>query len=364
MAPRPQVALTSEYSPKRVRASFVLAIYCCFSLGFVLAGAVAGWIMPIYGWRSAFLVGALAPLVLVPLLLWNLPESMAFLLRRRGDHAAVYALCRKIDRTMPAVEAPQVSYESAASGKRVSVRALFAPSQIVGTVLLWIVFASNLGMFYALQSWLPPILEDRHLPTAVVVTATSLTTIGGIAIAFVVGSAMDRLGAYGALGTLYFAGCAFLAFAAFGLGAPVWVLFIASFLLGCSISGGQKSVIPPCRGLLRRGAVHRRRLGPRHRPCRQHRRPSHPRRGAERQLECRADLPGDDPALGGMRRARVRPRTARSDGAGCRGLTGLSVRTGRQRQRPRLNERRTSGLDGACLRDHSDPEVPMAVTAG
>src|SRR5581483_1958057 len=31
------VALTGEYSPRRLRASFVLAIYCGFSLGFVVA---------------------------------------------------------------------------------------------------------------------------------------------------------------------------------------------------------------------------------------------------------------------------------------------------------------------------------------
>lgn len=35
------IALTAEYSPKRVRASFVLAIYCGFSLGFVVANYVA-----------------------------------------------------------------------------------------------------------------------------------------------------------------------------------------------------------------------------------------------------------------------------------------------------------------------------------
>ena len=35
------VALTTEYSPKRLRATFVLVIYCGFSLGFVAAGALA-----------------------------------------------------------------------------------------------------------------------------------------------------------------------------------------------------------------------------------------------------------------------------------------------------------------------------------
>ncbi|MDT7784258.1 MAG: transporter, family, 4-hydroxybenzoate transporter, partial [Pseudonocardiales bacterium] len=32
------VALTGEFSPKRLRATFVLVIYCGFSLGFVVAG--------------------------------------------------------------------------------------------------------------------------------------------------------------------------------------------------------------------------------------------------------------------------------------------------------------------------------------
>ena len=43
------VALTTEYSPKRLRATFVLAIYCGFSLGFVAAGGLAAWIIPLHG---------------------------------------------------------------------------------------------------------------------------------------------------------------------------------------------------------------------------------------------------------------------------------------------------------------------------
>lgn len=35
------VALTTEYMPRRLRATFVLAIYCGFSLGFVAAGGLA-----------------------------------------------------------------------------------------------------------------------------------------------------------------------------------------------------------------------------------------------------------------------------------------------------------------------------------
>ena len=58
------VALTTEYSPKRLRATFVLVIYCGFSLGFVAAGGVAAWSIPLYGWRSMLWIGAVAPLLL------------------------------------------------------------------------------------------------------------------------------------------------------------------------------------------------------------------------------------------------------------------------------------------------------------
>jgi MFS transporter, AAHS family, 4-hydroxybenzoate transporter len=58
------VALTSEYNPKRLRATFVLLIYCGFSLGFVAAGGLAAWLLPSLGWRSLFWIGAAAPLII------------------------------------------------------------------------------------------------------------------------------------------------------------------------------------------------------------------------------------------------------------------------------------------------------------
>lgn len=236
------IALTAEYSPKRVRASFVLAIYCGFSLGFVVANYAADALIPAHGWRSVFVVGGVAPLLLIVALLWFLPESMPYLLRR-GDTQRAYALCRKIDCSLPASSAPEIETESTTRGKRVKLRELVAGGRLWSTVLLWIVFAINLAMFYGLQSWMPTILDERGYSAATLATASSMTTIGGIAIAFIVGPAMDRLGAFGSLGTLYLVGCAFLGLMSIALGAPVWLLMIAIFLIGCVVSGGQKSVI-------------------------------------------------------------------------------------------------------------------------
>src|ERR1700744_2556157 len=172
------VALTGEYSPKRLRATFVLIIYCGFSLGFVVAGMAAGALLPSHGWRSLFLVGALAPLLLAPALLSGLPESLAFLIRRGAEPQRIHALFRR--RAPPLSDWPgaPVTLEGAAGG-RASLAALFAAGAGLGTVLLWIVFAINLGEFYALQSWLPSILFGLKDPPSTVVAATTLTTGGG-----------------------------------------------------------------------------------------------------------------------------------------------------------------------------------------
>jgi AAHS family 4-hydroxybenzoate transporter-like MFS transporter len=236
------VALTAEYSPKRVRASFVLAIYCGFSLGFVVAGVVSGWLVPTAGWRSVFLVGALAPLVIIPLMLRFLPESLVFLVGRGADAGRAYRLCRRIDPALPETAQP-VTVDKAEAGGRVKLRALLANGGVLSTVLLWVVFAINLGEFYALQSWLPTMLTDLGFANGTVVTATSLTTVGGIAVAFVVGPAMDRLGAFGSLGALFVVGAVFLAVSGPAFDAPVWVVLVSMFLVGCGVSGGQKALI-------------------------------------------------------------------------------------------------------------------------
>ncbi|MFE7169815.1 MFS transporter [Streptomyces sp. NPDC057616] len=236
------IALIAEYSPKRLRASLVLAIYCGFSLGFVAANYVAGWLIPAYGWRSVFVAGAVLPLALLPVLAWQLPESASYLLRRR-ENARAYALVRRIDPTLPETDTVRIETESSDPGKRVRVTELLSGRQLLGTVLLWLVFALNLAMFYGLQSWLPTILTERGYSAGTLATAASMTTIGGIAIAFAVGPAMDRLGAYGSLSALYFTGCGFLVLMGLVLGSPVWMVLAAIFLIGCTISGGQKSVI-------------------------------------------------------------------------------------------------------------------------
>ena len=53
------IALTSEYSPDRHRASMVMVMFIGFSLGSALGGALAAQLVPTYGWTIVFWVGGI-----------------------------------------------------------------------------------------------------------------------------------------------------------------------------------------------------------------------------------------------------------------------------------------------------------------
>ena len=235
------VALTTEYSPKRLRATFVLAIYCGFSLGFVVAGAVAAWIIPLHGWRALLWIGAIAPLTLAIFVFIFLPESLDFLIRAGAEPERIWQVIRRVDVTLP--DRGPRAFTIEAEAKRSAVGSLFQSGRTPGTLVLWLVFGLNLAEFYALQSWLPTILTGLGHSLNTVAFATSLTTIGGIVAAFVIGPAMDRMGPYGSLAAVYFAGVVFVALLGHAVSAPSWMLLISAFCAGFCISGGQKSVI-------------------------------------------------------------------------------------------------------------------------
>ena len=73
------VAMTSEFNPRRRRATMVMIMFCGFSVGAALGGLLAAALIPQFGWRSVFVVGGVAPLLLAPILALSLPESVRFL---------------------------------------------------------------------------------------------------------------------------------------------------------------------------------------------------------------------------------------------------------------------------------------------
>jgi len=230
------LALTGEYCPKRLRATLVIIMFCGFSLGSIVGGLVAAALLDNLGWRAVFIVGAILPLLLLPVLVWRLPESLQFLLLRKGNEQKVRLLLQKMAPTSK-VDVPLRGDEQSIA--KVPVSDLFLQGRTRGTLMLWAVFFMNLMVFYFLQSWLPTLFTDSGLSQQSAVLMTTLISVGGIVAGIISGPLMDRYNAYKVLCALYLGGALFVVL--IGMASPA-LLALATFCAGFCVSGSQKSI--------------------------------------------------------------------------------------------------------------------------
>src|ERR1700720_2691059 len=83
------LALSAEFMPKKFRGTLVLMTWLGFSIGSGVAGPVTAHILLAHSWRAVFLFAGILPVVLAPLLIWKLPESVHGLTQRGADSGRI-----------------------------------------------------------------------------------------------------------------------------------------------------------------------------------------------------------------------------------------------------------------------------------
>jgi AAHS family 4-hydroxybenzoate transporter-like MFS transporter len=204
------MALVSEYSPKRARVTTMLIVSSAFTVGAALAGFVAAWLIPNFGWRAVFYVGGTIPLVLGVAMWLALPESMLFLALRRKRLEDVGRWLKRISPTVP--EPATADYVVAEEpGRGVPIVQLFHGGRAAATALLWVVMFMNLLNIYFLATWLPTIAREMGFGTSSAVLVGTTLQVGGIVGAFALGPVIKRLGFFVVLAASFVAACASIA---------------------------------------------------------------------------------------------------------------------------------------------------------
>jgi MFS transporter, AAHS family, 4-hydroxybenzoate transporter len=230
------IALTSEFSPHRRRATMVMVMFVGFSMGAALGGLLAAALIPQFGWRSVFVVGGIAPLVLVPILAWRLPESVRFLASTGRASARVAELLGFINAKAGFAEGSRFVVDEQEL-KGIPVQHLFRGGRTLATLLLWVVFFMSLLDLYFLSNWLPTVLNDLGASISQAAAIGSMLQVGGVVGTFALGSIIDRF-SFRALALVYFV--AVFAVGAIGqLGHSAVLVTIATFVAGFCIVGGQ-----------------------------------------------------------------------------------------------------------------------------
>ena len=154
--------LVSEFSPRAQRGRMIVLLESFWAYGTILAGLVALFVLPQFGWRGAFVVAAL-PALYVAYLRSALPESPRYL-AERGRAAEADAVVRRVERASGgALLALGAAVAPPRSG-RTSIAQLWSPAYARRTAMLWILWFGIVFTYYGIFLYVPSLLVDRGMP--------------------------------------------------------------------------------------------------------------------------------------------------------------------------------------------------------
>lgn len=152
--------LVSEYAPSRVRGRFIVLLESFWGLGWIAAACIAYFFIPLYGWRMAFLIGAL-PALYVCLIRMHMPESVRYLLAH-GRVGEAQQIVVSLERQLHVPVAPFVSEkETVPVVAKASFRELWKKPFASRTIMLWLVWFGINFSYYGIFMWLPSLVFQQ-----------------------------------------------------------------------------------------------------------------------------------------------------------------------------------------------------------
>jgi MFS transporter, putative metabolite:H+ symporter len=218
------ISYINEIAPTATRGRFFGTFQFLMVSGFGLAALFSAWLIPAFGWRIMFGLGA-APLLLLPFTL-TLPESPRWLAARgRGDEAA-----RSLEKLgSGALPAADTRPPIAGGGARMPFAMLFARdvrNTSIVTALLW--FLTSLVSF-GLVTWIPSIYVGTFkIPVAEALRYNAIVAMSIFILPIILRQTIDRIGRrpLPMLGTAI-GGIALFVMIFIDLDATVWLVGLA-----------------------------------------------------------------------------------------------------------------------------------------
>lgn len=151
--------LVSEISPRSVRGRFVVLLESFWAWGWIAAALVAYLLIPQYGWRVAFFIGAVPALAAV-FLRKSIPESPRFLVQQ-GRYQEADAIVSRMEQQASLTVAEEEKRWEAPSTQGVSFGELWSTTLWRRTLTLWILWLGiNFG-YYGFVMWIPTLLVGK-----------------------------------------------------------------------------------------------------------------------------------------------------------------------------------------------------------
>ena len=230
----PNIAsLISEYAPVKYRAAIISFIFCGYSVGAMGASFIGQALLPEFGWRPVYWIGAI-PLLFTPFLLKAIPESLDYLLKNK-QHDRIVKVVNKIQLSTNATL--DFTYQKRDQAQKSPVSALFTKKFAVTTIMFWLACFCTFILMYSLNTWLPTLMLQAGYNLSSSLMFVAVLQIGSIVGTLVLSNFIQKLGFKKVLIPLYFVGA--LSLALIGFSTNLYVAYFLIFLIGAATVGLQ-----------------------------------------------------------------------------------------------------------------------------
>lgn len=228
-------AQMGEFAPSNLRTRLVTLVFAGYSVGGILVALTAKQLIDGYGWQWVFYVAGL-PVLLIPLILKTMPESLSFLVKK-GDQRQLRAMAARI--APEQLHAVDAIYGGSPIDKvrAAPIRSLFEEGRGLSTVMIWVAFMTGLFMVYALNSWLTKLMAMAGYSLGSALNFVIVFNVGAIVGAIGGGLLSDKFNIKHVLIGFYAVGA--ISLTALAYTKSTELLFLAVFIVGASTLGTQ-----------------------------------------------------------------------------------------------------------------------------
>ena len=230
------IAAMTEYAPLRMRSTLVTVMFSGYSVGGMLAAVLGKGLIESYGWQGVFLAAG-APVILVPLILRQIPESMAYLIKKGRTEEIQRILSRLSPDYRAAPGDVYVLPEKGKAAAGASFGSLFSQGRGFSTVMFWVTCFMCLFMVYALSSWLTKLMASAGYSLGSALTFVLVLNFGAMIGAALGGWLADRFHIKYVLVGMYLVAAASITL--LGYRMPTGILYLLVGLAGASTIGTQ-----------------------------------------------------------------------------------------------------------------------------
>jgi benzoate transport len=184
-------AAAAEVSSQRWRSLAMALMVIGYPVGGVTGGLVVQELLAGGTWHDVFTFGAWATAAFIPIVWYLLPESVAYLDRRRqpGTLQAINRILARFGHESMTALIPDT-----AESMRRSVMDIFRPNLIATTILITLAYFAHITSFYFIIKWVPKLVVDLGFEPRAAAGVLTWANVGGATGVVLFGIIASRFG--------------------------------------------------------------------------------------------------------------------------------------------------------------------------